>query len=153
MFRSELRGPSGSYRGLATGLRPAYCGCVLMHYRPKKTTFETVAPAEGPIKASIPTSCSLTSKSTGVRKGKRSVRCAGGFVLGSAPDRAAPGHQPPSLVVTAMADDAATGTAVLNGGLNKGCCALNGTFTGSGTLEEPVKAAICSTGCVADEPH
>jgi hypothetical protein len=50
-----------------------------------------------------------------------------------------------------MAYDAATGTAVLDGGLNKGCCAFNGTFTGSGTPEEPGKAAICSTGCVADE--
>jgi len=45
-------------------------------------------------------------------KGKRSVCCAGGFVLGSALDQAAPGHQPPSLVVTAMAYDAATGNAV-----------------------------------------
>jgi len=86
-------------------------------------------------------------------KGKRSVCCTGWVVLSSALDQAAPGHQPPSLVVTAMAYDAATCSAVLNGGLNKGCCAFNGTFTGSGSLEEPGKAAICRTGCVADEPR
>jgi hypothetical protein len=49
------------------------------------------------------------------QKGKRSVYCAGGCVLGSALDQAAPGHQSPGLVVTAVAYDAATGTAVLFG--------------------------------------
>lgn len=59
--------------------------------------------------------------------------CAGGFVLGSALDQAAPGHQAARPVRHSDAYNAATGTAVLNGGPNKVCCAFNDTFTRDGT--------------------